>query len=411
MTSTQLLLNLKEEKQRRTQWIKQARAEQLIPSGNWNIWLILAGRGFGKTRTGAETIKQFVQQGYKRVCLLGHSELDVMNVMLKGKSGLLSIYEQSPPTLLSASRKIIWENGATALIASGCAYEQLRGPEFDCAWIDELAKFPDPKAAFDQLQLALRIDSSNGLSPKMIITTTPKSSTFLKELIARDDVYVTYGSTFDNQANLSQTYLQAVTQTFQGTRFGAQELYGQIVDYDNEAFCKREQLKYDEISSATQITIAIDPAASNTRDETGLIVCGKIKNGYIILEDASARMTPTQWATKAVHLYHKYKASMIVAEVNQGGDMVETLIKQINPLVNYKKVHAVKSKIMRAQPIAALYEQGKVWHRGIFPALEQQMFEEIKGHNSPDRLDALVWGLTHLSEIKEKGNSFFMKIK
>lgn len=394
-------------------WKKRGRANQQIPEGNWKIWLILAGRGFGKTRTGAETIKMLINDGYKRVCLLGNTELDVQNVMIKGESGLMNVYpKEQAPKITKSDRTLKWSNGAQASIISATAYEQLRGPQFDCAWVDEFAKFPDPQAALEQLLLALRLNSSTGKQPKMIITTTPKPLPILKKLLERKDVVVTYGSTFDNKDNLSNSYLESVQETFNKSKFGAQELFGQIVEDDEYAFCTSNMIQMKNISSdlCSKIIIAIDPAATNRNDETGIIVCGLYKNEYYVLEDASNKYTPTQWSTKAVELYKKYKADCIVAEVNQGGDMVETLIKQIDNSVAYKKVYATRGKMIRAQPIMILYEQGKVYHVDKFELLEEQMLTSKHAH-SPDRLDALVWGLTYLLEhSSEKKNEFFLGI-
>lgn len=478
---------LEEEKRRRSikseiyDWSKQARKEQLLPHmqkytediditdatdkklHDWKIWLIMAGRGFGKTRTGAESIRQLVKDGYRRICLLGHTEQDVHSVMIMGESGLLNVHpDDEKPKFIPSKNMLLWSNGAQASIFSCCAYEQLRGPQFDAAWIDELAKFPKPQEAFDQLMLALRLNTANGQEPKLIITTTPKPIPLLKELVkkandkqpdGKNSIIITQGSTFDNKDNLSQTYLDAVQDRFGRSKFGAQELNGQIIEDTEQAFCQESMLLYKNIDFdiCDQIVVAVDPAVGSTRDETGIVVCGMFKESnlnenttqqeskhkFIVLEDASGLYTPSQWSAKAVELYHKYKADYIVAEVNQGGDMVETLLRQTDEHVSYKKVYATRGKMIRAQPVASLYERGLVYHKEYkddnskvrnsddrlannnlsnnhFHKLEEQLLTPYHSH-SPDRMDALVWGLTFLmtnpkAPTKPEQKDFFMYI-
>lgn len=460
---------LEEEKRKRAlksemyDWSKHARKEQLLPNmqkhiedinitnaadkklQDWKIWLIMAGRGFGKTRTGSESIRQLVKDGYRRICLLGHTEQDVHSVMIMGESGLLNVHpEDERPKFIPSKNMLLWPNGAQASVFSCCAYEQLRGPQFDAAWIDELAKFPKPQEAFDQLMLALRLNTPNGQEPKLIITTTPKPIPLLKELVKKaqynkNNIVITQGSTFDNKDNLSQTYLEVVQDRFGRSKFGAQELNGQIIEDTEQAFCQESMLIYKDLdfTACDQIVVAVDPAIGSTRDETGIVVCGMFKEDitnenntkeesktkFIVLEDASGLYTPSQWSTKAVELYHKYKADYIVAEVNQGGDMVETLLRQTDENVSYKKVYATRGKMIRAQPVASLYERGLVYHQEYsrnssennhFHKLEEQLLTPYHSH-SPDRMDALVWGLTFLmtnskAPAKPEQKDFFMYI-
>lgn len=384
-------------------WEAIARPEQLLPPGNWRTWLILAGRGFGKTRAGAEAIRAWVKSGKcKRIAFISETEADVRNVMIEGISGILSI---SPPferpKYYSSHNKLVWPNGAEAHVFSADRYDQLRGPQFDGAWVDELAKFRHPQETWDQLSFSLRLSDN----PQCIVTTTPRPIDLIKNLLKEEEVIVTRGSTFDNAANLSPKFLESIKKCYEGTRMGMQELYGELCSYMEGALWTQIQLERLKVAQAPllqRIVVAIDPATTShtASDETGIVVVGLGHDQRCyVLEDLSGRMSPGEWARKAVNSYHRLKADRIVAETNKGGDMVERIIRSVDPTVSFKEVRATRGKFTRAEPVAALYEQGVVAHlmRGL-EKLEHQMCNYVPGATaaSPDRLDALVWAITEL---------------
>ncbi len=390
-------------------WEKQARPSQRLPQGDWYAWLILAGRGFGKTRTGAETIRSWVLSGQaRRIALIGATEDEVRQIMIEGESGLLSVHApEERPYYLPSRKLLVWPNGACARIFSGARPDQLRGPQFDGAWIDELAKFPEPEALWQQLNFSLRL----GKSPKVIITTTPRPIKLLKTFLEREgrDVVVTRGNSFENRENLSPTFLKMMEETYAGTRLGAQELYGEILESVEGALWRYDQMedaRTERAPELARIVVAVDPAvtAGEASDETGLVVAGLSEEGkYYVLEDGSGRHPPLKWAKLAVDLYKKHKADRIIAEVNQGGDLVQTMIRSLGADISFQSVRATRGKFTRAEPVAALYEQGLVHHVGAagFPELEEQLCSYVPGKPpSPDRLDALVWALTALQEMR-----------
>ncbi len=406
---TQFRAALHREKERRKKvedfyaWERHARDNQLPPPGTWHAWLILAGRGFGKTRTGAETVRMWVHdKGYRHLALIGETELETRHVMVEGSSGLLSVHPpRERPLYESSKRQILWPNGAVATCFSATAYEQLRGPQFDGAWIDELAKFRESDKVWDQLMFGLRL----GAAPRVIITTTPRPTPFLKQLLKDPNVAVTRGSTFDNAQNLAPPFLTHMERQYGDTCLGRQELYAEIVEETKGSLWNRvliERAKADFKKGALQrIVIAVDPAVTNgpKSDETGIIVAGLTQEGIgVILEDLSGRFATHSWVQSVVANYHHWKADRVVAEVNMGGDLVEQLLRVHDPSLSYKGVRATRGKVVRAEPIAALYEQGKVWHASTFPHLEEQLCSYVPGqsYGSPDRLDALVWALTDL---------------
>jgi predicted phage terminase large subunit-like protein len=387
-------------------WQDLARPEQRLPPGDWQVWMILAGRGFGKTRTGAETVLAWVRdETCKRMALIADTEADARTVMIEGESGLLAICaEHERPRYEPSKRKLVFPNGAIATCYSADAYEQLRGPQFDGAWVDELAKFRYPEQVWDQLMLSLRL----GDNPRAVVTTTPKPLKILKELVASPEVHITRGTTFDNTANLPTSFLKRVRNRFEGTRLGHQELYGEILSQTEGTLWTPdllERYRIKDLPPLIRVVVAIDPATTShdLSDETGIIVAGLGQDqcGYI-LEDHSGRVNPTEWARRAVKAYWHHKADRVVAEVNKGGDLVERVVRSMDANVSYKAVRATRGKYTRAEPIAALYEQGRVFHvtKGL-DTLEQQMCSYAPGHSSksPDRLDALVWALTELMLI------------
>jgi phage terminase large subunit-like protein len=400
---------LKREKARREEefsqynWQKWARASQIPPQGNWNVWLILAGRGFGKTRTGAETLRQWVRQGLcRRLALVAETEVEARHVMVEGPSGLLAVHPPlERPQYEPSRRQVFWKNGAIATCFSAEAYEQLRGPQFDGAWVDELAKFQNGPKVWDQLMFGLRL----GSSPRAIVTTTPRPTPILKKLLQNPDVVVTKGSTYENAKNLAKPFLDYIRLHYEKSWLGRQEIYADMVEAKEgalwtPALLERAREAYED-RPLKRLVIAIDPAVSSgaNSDETGLIVAGLTQDGIgVILEDLSLKAPAHIWIQKAIEAYHRLHADRIVAEVNMGGDLVEQLLRTNDSSISYRPVRAMRGKALRAEPIAALYERGKVWHAAGLMTLEDQLCDFIPGQSSksPDRLDALVWALTDL---------------
>lgn len=381
-------------------WRYWARPEQLTPPGDWNVWLILSGRGWGKTRTGAEDVKAYgLAHKGSRIAIVAPTYADARDTCIEGDSGLL---RRLPPTAIDTWNRSLGEliltNGTRYKLFSADEPDRLRGPQHHRAWCDELAawKYPD---TWNQLQFGLRL----GAHPQTVVTTTPRPEALIRELVSRADVHVTRGSTFDNAANLAPAALAQLQARYAGSRLGRQELMGEILDDNPGALWKRDALDALRVlqhPDLARVVVAVDPAATSNEgsDETGIIGAGRGASdghGYV-LEDASLRGTPAEWARAAVTLYHKLQADRIVAEANQGGEMVAHTIHTIDPNVPVTLVHASRGKVARAEPVAALYEQQKCHHVGAFPLLEDQQCQWVQGDASPDRLDALVWALTEL---------------
>lgn len=383
-------------------WPIWARPNQRMPKGDWRTWIILAGRGFGKTRTGAETIRELVDlNAVQHIALVGRTAADVRDTMVEGESGLLGVYPADQrPRYEPSKRRITFHNGAMATTFSADEPDRLRGPNHDLAWADELAAWRYPEA-WDMLMFGLRI----GQNPRVIVTTTPKPTPLIRTLIGITDgtVHITKGSTFDNQANLADSFLSEIVARYEGTRLGQQELYAELLDDVEGALWNRDLLEDDRVTAhpdLTRIVVAVDPAAGSKSDnaETGIVVVGLGSDGHAyVLEDNSIRGTPNDWGRSAVAAYHKFNADRIVAEANQGGDMVSHTLRTVDPSASIKMVHASRGKRTRAEPVAALYEQHRVHHLGFYSELEDQLCGWIPDHSiSPDRLDALVWGVTEL---------------
>ena len=365
--------------------------------------MLLAGRGFGKTRTGAEYVRAQVEAGNAgRVALVAPTAADARDVMVEGESGLLAIAPPwNRPNYEPSKRRVTWPNGALATLYSADEPERLRGPQHDLAWPDELASWRYPEA-WDMLMFGLRL----GRKPRVVVTTTPKPTRLIRELLASPTTVVTRGSTFDNRANLAPAFFEQVIRKYEGTRLGRQELYAEVLDDVPGALWTRAMIDAAQQSHPTpdlvRVVVAIDPAVTSGEDsdETGIIVAGRAADGLVhVLADRSCRMSPDGWATRAVTALDDFKADRIVAEVNNGGDLVEATIRTVRRNVPYTKVHASRGKRVRAEPIAALYEQGKVRHAAGLHALEDQMMTFVPDGNegSPDRVDALVWALTELN--------------
>lgn len=386
-------------------WERWARPSQLIPPGDWLVWLILAGRGFGKTRTGAESVRAEAEGDKSaRIALVGPTAADVRDVMVEGESGILAC---SPPwcrpVYEPSKRRLTWPNGAMATTYSADEPDRLRGPQHSFAWGDEPASWRYPEA-WDMLQLGLRL----GTRPRSVMTGTPKPIRLIRDLLRRSDCHVTRGSTYDNRSNLAKPFLDAIVKKYEGTRLGRQELYAEVLDDVPGALWTLRGLDDYRVAKApdlVRIVVAVDPAITNGEDanENGIIVAGVSENGAAyILEDWSTRGSPDEWSRKAVAAYRKWDADCIVAECNQGGEMVERVIQSVDS-VPVKLVRATRGKYVRAEPASALYEQGRVHHVGVHAALEEQMtsFTPERAADrsdgfSPDRVDALVWAITEL---------------
>ena len=393
-----------------------SRDKQLTPEGNWNIWLILAGRGWGKTRTGSFDIVNYALRNSNSICaIVAPTTGDLRRVCFEGISGIKQLIPKEclskDVDLKSYNRTTLeirlW-NGSKIIGFSASEPDRLRGSQYHRAWCDELAawKYPD---TFDQLMFGLRL----GEKPRCIITTTPRPTEIIKRLFKRktEDVYVTTGNTFENKDNLADSALEQFKERYEGTRLGRQELYAEILEDIEGALWTHNQIDKlritkDDIPELRRIIVAIDPAVTSNEksDETGIIVAGVDEDDkYYILEDVSGKFSPDKWARLAIEQFYSYNANMIVAETNNGGDLVERIIRTIDTKVPYKKVTATRGKMLRAEPVSALYEQEKVFHTDIFKELENQMCTYTgETGKSPDRLDALVWAITELSSSSRR---------
>jgi len=392
-------------------WEFWARPNQKAPEGEWNTWLVMAGRGFGKTRMGSEWIRQLAHDNPGcRIALVAETAADARDVMILGDSGLINC----DPTLdrdswSPTNRCLTWPNGSKAWCYNATEPDQLRGPQHHFAWVDELAKFRYMQETWDQLQFGLRL----GLHPRVLVTTTPRPLPLIKKLMADADTVVTRGATLDNKANLAANTMKQLYERYGGTRLGRQELEGEILTDIPGALWNRDSIDetriYDVPENLERVFVSVDPAVSNNEgsDEHGIVVVGlaRDKDGYArgyVLEDGTVRGSPEDWARKAVSLYRSWQADKIIAEKNQGGQMVESTIKAVDRSVPVELVHASRGKVVRAEPISALYEQRRVHHVGRFDQLEDQMclfsVDNIRNisNGSPDRVDALVWGLTKI---------------
>jgi phage terminase large subunit-like protein len=396
---------------------------QLAPQSDWLTWVILGGRGAGKTRAGAEWVREQVEGARpndagrcSRVALVGETLDQARDVMVFGASGILAC---SPPDRRpewqATRRRLVWPNGAQAQIFSASDPEALRGPQFDCAWCDELAKWKKGQEAWDMLQFALRL----GETPRQVITTTPRANALLECILEAPRTAVTSAPTRANARNLSPVFLEQVMARYDGTALGRQELEGELVRDLPGAMWSRaaiEAARVDDVPPLERIVVAIDPpvTSGSDADACGIVVAGVVCEGppqdwkAYVLEDASLTgATPTAWIKQAVARARHWGADRIIAEVNQGGDLIETLLRQVDPLMPYRGVNASRGKATRAEPVAALYEQGRAFHAAPMLHLEDQMCAMARhgytGKGSPDRLDALVWALTELMIVPAQG--------
>ncbi len=394
-------------------WEFWARDDQLPPSGDWLVWLILGGRGAGKTRAGAEWVRRvalgapgFAGRPVGRIALVGETLADARAVMVEGVSGLLAIHRRGErPDWQPSRRRLEWANGAVAQLFSAEDPESLRGPQFGAAWADELGKWRHAEATFDMLQFGLRL----GDRPRQVVTTTPRAIPLLRRLLTAPTTMVTRAATRANAANLAPGFLEQVVGRYAGTRLGRQELDGELIEDRPDALWRREMIEAMRVAVAParealrRVVVAIDPPAGGAdADACGIVGCGLGEDGSaFVLADLSLRgAAPAEWAARAAALYRRLEADALVAEVNQGGDMVAEVVRGVDPAIPVTAVRATRGKWLRAEPVAVLYRQGRVRHAGSFPELEDEMCDfgpdGLSQGRSPDRLDALVWALTAL---------------
>lgn len=389
-----------------SEWKFWARPDQIPPPGNeWTTWLVLGGRGAGKTRTGAEWLAAQVRAGARRLAVVGETYEDAREVMIDGPSGLSSIgHPNARPIYESSRHRLVWPNGAEAHVFSADDPDGLRGFQFEAAWSDEIFKWRCAEDAWNNLQLGLRL----GQRPRQVVTTTPAPQSLLKRLLASDKTVITRSTTYDNQGNLANTFFSEIASVYEGTALGRQELMGELIEDKAGALWSWEMIEAHRETSQDvfdRVVVAVDPPVSQgpDADECGIVVVGAAtrggqRHGFVLADRSVQGVAPTVWASRAAAAYHEFEADRIVVEVNQGGDLVTQLMVTVDPSVAVKPVRATRGKAVRAEPIAALYEQGKVHHVAPLPVLEEQLttFTGAQGEKSPDRLDALVWGLTEI---------------
>lgn len=394
------------------EWRFWARPEQIAPDGDWLTWVIDAGRGFGKTRAGAEWVREQVYAGRQRIALIGETYKDLVEVMCFGDSGLASVFpdHEKPKIVANPSVQVTFHTGAVALGYNATQPAQLRGPQFDAAWCDELAKWRYARETWDMLQFGMRL----GDRPQSLVTTTPRPIPVLKEIMADETTVVTRGSTFDNAGNLAGSFLKKIKERYEGTRLGRQELMAEMLDDLPGALWTRSMFDDHRVKDAPdmrRIVVAVDPSgtggADDDGDSIGIVVAGLGVDGRgYVMADRSCKLSPDGWGRRAVNAYQEFGADRIVAERNYGGAMVEHVIRTVDKSVSYKEVVASRGKVARAEPVAALYEQGRVSHIGALPDVEDQCCmigpDGYIGEGSPDRADALVWALTELMLGEEK---------
>ncbi len=396
-------------------WRGNAHDHQKEPAGDWTTWLILGGRGAGKTRAGAEWVRALVSgrandnAGRRAIAppaiaLVAESYADAREVMIEGPSGIRAVSPPgSAPVYEASRRRLVWPDGAVAYAFSAEDPDGIRGYQFTEAWSDEVCKWRYAEETWSNLQLALRL----GDKPRQIVTTTPRPTALIKRLAAAKTTALTRASTYDNRAHLSEAFFTEIANAYEGTALGRQELMGEIVEDVAGALWSWSLIEASRISAAPdldRIVVAVDPPATagENADECGIVVagvafCGEVETAFVIADWSAAGLSPRQWAERTAAAYREFSADRIVVEVNQGGDMAKAVIAQLDPAAPVRGVHATRGKRLRAEPVAALYEQGRVRHAGAFPKLEDQMATYTgEGGKSPDRLDALVWAITDL---------------
>ncbi len=390
-------------------WNLWARADQEPPAGDWVVWLILAGRGAGKTRAGTEAVRRW-SWDFPMINLIGPTADDVRDVMVLGESGILNCCRnEERPRFLASAGRLEWPNGAVSLLFSAEEPDRLRGKQHLKLWCDELAAWRRPDA-FDQAMLGLRL----GRKPQMIVTTTPRPTRIVKSLAADKDTIVTRGSTFDNRGHLARAFLKRIAKRYEGRAIGRQELFPEIVEETRGALWTRELIERQRVAPEaaprefSEVVVAIDPPArsGSKADECGLIVAAKADDGrlYVLADLTSQGDSAAAWAARVGAAYRGFRANRVVAEINNGGEMVTEVLRQAEPHLPVRTVTATRGKFLRAEPIAAAYERGLVLHAGVFPKLEDQLCAltpdfDRRSNPSPDRADALVWAIADLLGI------------
>lgn len=399
-------------------WSIWARPKQMLPPGDWTGWLYLAGRGSGKTRTAAETVRKWVEEAERpiRIAIVAETAADARDVLVLGESGIMAVSPPwNKPIYQPTNRSLKWPNGSQAILFAGEVPDQLRGPQFHKAIVDELAKYRYPQETWDNLEFGLRL----GDNPQVIITTTPRPIPIIKSMLTDPNFVVTRGSSYENISNLAPKYIQRVIKKYEGTRLGQQELHADILDDAQGALWSLQMIEPNRVRRAPQmrrLVVGLDPATTSNTDEgtpneTGILVCGLGVDGCgYVLKDASAVLSPLGWARAAITQVKQWHASGIIAERNQGGDMVKYTLNTIDGSIPITLVWASQNKGMRAQPISALSEQNKIKFLGSFPDLENQLTSLMPdgtylGTGSPDRADAFVWAMRALMLNLDAGST------
>jgi predicted phage terminase large subunit-like protein len=386
---------------RRTDWAANARPDQLLPDGDWRTWTILAGRGWGKTRTGAEAVRAWVGRGYRRIALVAPTAADARDVMVEGESGLLNIFpNETRPLYEPSKRRVTFANGAQATVYSADEPDRLRGPQHDAAWCDEIAAWRRADDAWSNLMMGLRL----GRDPRVVVTTTPRPIPIVRQLATASGTVLTRGRTLDNATNLAPQFLDEILARYQGTRLGRQELDAEILEDTPGAFWSLgvlDRSRVGELPELERIVVAVDPAATSGEksDFTAIVVVGlgKIDRHVYVLEAQAVKETPEGWARKVWDAYDRHGAGRVIAEQNQGGQMIQSVLRQVRPTAAVKLIAATRSKSLRAEPIAHLYELGRVHHAGVHRSLEDQMVVFPVAGDHDDLVDALVHGVTELT--------------
>jgi phage terminase large subunit-like protein len=403
-------------------WRANARPEQLAPEGPWRWWVVQAGRGFGKTRAGAEWVREKVAAMPGSFgALVGQTPDEVRRVLVDGPAGIMAVTPESErPSWEPSIGLLRWPNGSKASVYSGANPEMLRGPQHHWAWCDEFAKFRKARETFDQLNMGLRLEGAKGEQPQCLFTTTPRPIAVFREIISKKNTVITRGTTYENRANLAASFFSELQETYEGTRIGRQELKGELLDDVPGSIWKRAMFdvpgfrRHRELEDFELISVAIDPAASNTEtsDETGIVVTGSWHEGerrmFHVLADVSIYGSASERAHAAIQAFQSFEADMLVVETNNGGDWIPTVLQaeweamELPGAAPFEVVTASRGKKTRAEPISMLYEKSKVTHEPGLETLEDQLvtWSPLLGEASPDRMDALVWGLTWHSTAK-----------
>ena len=379
-------------------WPVWARSEQLPPPGAWTTWLLMGGRGSGKTRAGAEWVRGLVKAGIGPIAIVGETMTEAMAVMVRGESGIVRVSPPEEQPRLS-NMTLTWPNGVEGTVLTASDPDRFRGPQFAAAWCDEVAKWPNAEAAWDMLQFALRL----GENPRQLATTTPRPTRLVKRLLQDSRAVVTRMTTSSNRANLAPTFLSAVVARYAGTVLGRQELLGELIEDRPDALWTRDMFAPAGDEPRGRIVVAVDPPVTGgpRSDACGIVVAGRVGEGAVVIADRSLKpAAPMAWARRAAAEWRAHGADSIVAEANQGGELVRAMLAQADPEAPVKLVHATRGKWIRAEPVAALYARGLVRHRPGLSELEDEMcafgHDGLADGHSPDRVDALVWALTEL---------------